>query len=75
MDGGDDGKEKGGIFWYGSCNGPWNRFGVNIVGLLAITAWSLVWSILIFGSLKYFKLLRIDTDIEFQDCLCFKMTE
>jgi len=68
VDGGEDGKDQGGIFWYGSYSYAWTRFGINIAGLLAITAWSLVWSILIFGTLKYFDLLRVDTDTEFKGC-------
>ena len=66
LDGGEEGLDQGGIFWYGSYNGPWKRFGVNIAALLAITAWSFFWSVLIFGTLKYFDLLRIDTDTEFK---------
>ena len=61
-----DGQDAGGIFWYGSNNGPWLRLGINIAGALAIIAWSLLWSGLMFGSLKFFKLLRIDTDTEFK---------
>ena len=66
LDGGEEGLDQGGIFWYGSYNGPWKRFGVNIAALLAITVWSFFWSVLIFGTLKYFDLLRIDTDTEFK---------
>jgi hypothetical protein len=62
----DDGQDSGGIFWYGSNNGPWIRLGINIAGALGIIAWSLLWSGLMFGTLKYFKLLRIDTDTEFK---------
>ena len=63
---GDEGKERGGIFWYGDYSYAWERFGVNVVGVLAITAWSLLWSGIIFGSLKYFNFLRIDRDTEFR---------
>ena len=66
VDGGDEGIDQGGIFWYGGHSHAWKRFGINIAALLAITVWSLLWSVLIFGSLKYFDLLRIDTDTEFK---------
>ena len=66
VDGGDDGVDQGGIFWYGGYSHAWNRFGVNIAGALVIIVWSLLWSIIIFGSLKFFNLLRIDTDTEFK---------
>lgn len=65
-DGIDDGRDAGGIFWYGGYSAPWTRLGINIAGLLAIIAWSVLWSVIIFGSLKYFKLLRIDRDTEFR---------
>ena len=66
LDGGAEGEEQGGIFYYGGYSHAWNRFGVNIAGSLAIIVWSLLWSVLIFGSLKYFNLLRIDRDTEFK---------
>ena len=68
LDGGTEGEEQGGIFYYGGYDHAWNRFGVNIAGSLAIIVWSLFWSVLIFGSLKYFNLLRIDRDTEFKGC-------
>jgi len=57
-----------GIFWVGGTAEPWKQLGVNLAGILAIFAWSAFWSILIFGSLSYFKLLRIDRDCEFRGC-------
>merc|ERR1712018_733929 len=66
LDGGEEGEDQGGIFWYGGSSYAWTRFGVNIAALLAITVWSLGWSCMIFGGLKYFDLLRIDTDTEFK---------
>lgn len=65
-DGGDEGEDNGGIFFYGGYSHAWKRLGVNLAGALAITAWSALWSVIIFGSLKYFKLLRIDRDTEFR---------
>ena len=36
----------------------------NICGVTVITVWTIVWSILIFGTLKKFKLLRVDEESE-----------
>ena len=56
-----------GIFWLGGDRtAPWENLGVNIAGLLAIIAWTAFWSVLIFGSLSYFNLLRIDRETEFR---------
>ena len=60
------GNEAGGIFWYGGYKYAWERLGINLAGLLAIIAWSILWSVLMFGILKYAKLLRIDRDTEFK---------
>lgn len=43
---------------------PWIQLGINIVGILAITAWSAVWMGLIFGVLRLANLLRIDDETE-----------
>jgi len=52
-----------GIFW--SQDG-WTQLGVNLLGLLVIYVWAGFWSIAIFGSLWYFKQLRIGRDVEFK---------
>ena len=52
-----------GIFW--SQDG-WTQLGVNLLGLLVIIGWAGFWSIAIFGSLWYFKQLRIGRDVEFK---------
>ena len=52
-----------GIFW---TSAGWHSLGVNIAGLLAIFAWSGLWSMFIFGALKLFNILRIDRDTEFR---------
>jgi len=57
-----------GIFWAGAKNPAWVQLGVNLLAVVAIFAWSAVWSCVIFGTLKYFKLLRIDRDTEFRGC-------
>ena len=38
--------------------------GINLLGLLSIIAWAGFWSSLIFGTMKYFKILRIDEHTE-----------
>ena len=38
--------------------------GWNILGGLVISAWSVVWGLIIFGSLKALKILRVPRDIE-----------
>ena len=58
----DDG--NGGIILYGDQVYAWQRLGVNLCGALAITAWSLFWSIFIFKGLSLLKLLRISENTE-----------
>ena len=62
------GLEKGerGIFWDGHANTPWMILGYNIAGAFCIALWSAFWSALLFGSLKFFELLRVSTDAEFK---------
>ena len=57
-----------GIFWIGYQADPWIQLGVNLGSLLAIIAWAGVHSVIIFGGLYYFELLRIDTETEFRGC-------
>merc|ERR1712122_70767 len=57
--------EKG-IFWVGNTKAPWEVLGANIAGMVVISLWSGFWSLSIFGSLKYFDVLRIDRDTEFR---------
>ena len=64
-EGGKYGEIQGGIFFYGGYSYAWKRLIVNVIGVLSITAWSVLWSFLIFGCLKMAKLLRIDEETEF----------
>ena len=64
-EGGKYGEIQGGIFFYGGYSYAWKRLIVNVIGVLSITAWSILWSFLIFGCLKMAKLLRIDEETEF----------
>lgn len=57
-------KYGNGIFWIGNTIEPWRDLGVNLAGLLAIISWAAFWSLLVFGTLKFFKVLRIDRDTE-----------
>ena len=57
-----------GIFWTGNESDQWIQLGVNIAGLLVITAWAGGHCLLIFGGLKYFNLLRIDNETELVGC-------
>jgi Amt family ammonium transporter len=59
-------KEERGIFWDGHAYHPWVVLGHNIAGALCIVLWSAFWSALLFGSLKFFELLRVSTDAEFK---------
>ena len=40
--------------------------GVHIAAALAILSWSIFWSTLLFGALKYTKMLRVSTEMEFK---------
>merc|ERR1719233_2308912 len=55
-----------GIFWDGNSSTPWLVLGYNIAGSICIMLWSVFWSLLLFGSLYYFKILRVSTDDEFK---------
>ena len=52
----------------GNTAAPWKQLGINMLGTLAIFVWSAVLSIALFGTLKWFKLLRIDKETEFRGC-------
>ena len=43
---------KRGIFWDGHTAHPWLVLGHQLLGMLAISAWSMAWSALVFGILK-----------------------
>jgi len=60
------GLEEGqrGIFWDGHTSHPWLVLGYQLLGMLAISAWSMAWSALVFGILNYFKILRVTIDDE-----------
>ena len=64
-----------GIFWIGDQPDPWIQLGVNLVSLLAIILWAGAHSIVIFGSLYYFELLRIDKETEYRGCDIIKHGE
>merc|ERR1719341_2983193 len=53
-------------FFDGHVSFPWTVLGVHIAAALAILAWSIFWSTLLFGSLKYMKMLRVSTEMEFK---------
>merc|ERR1712106_133324 len=55
-----------GILWDGHLAAPWNVLGYNLLGGLVIMLWSSFWSTLLFGSLKFFRILRVSTDDEFK---------
>ncbi|XP_028414397.1 putative ammonium transporter 1 [Dendronephthya gigantea] len=40
------------------------RLGWNLLGAIVISAWSLIWGLIIFMSLKLFKILRVPSEIE-----------
>ena len=48
------GLEEGqrGVFWDGDSAHPWLVLGHQVIGILAISAWSVFWSLLVFGALK-----------------------
>lgn len=64
-----------GIFWLGDQEESWKLLGINLAGVLAITLWAAFWSSLIFGPLKFFDQLRIDSDTEFRGCDIIKHGE
>lgn len=37
---------------------------MNLIGILSIMAWTSAWSVLIFGSLKALKMLRVSASME-----------
>ena len=64
-----------GIFWTGNQPDQWIQLGINIAGLLAITLWSGAHCVVLFGGLKYFRLLRIDSETELRGCDIIKHGE
>merc|ERR1719221_1393 len=53
-----------GILWDGDSAHPWLVLGHQVIGILAISAWSLFWSLVLFGTLKAFKMLRVSSEDE-----------
>jgi len=53
-----------GILWDGHLSAPWLTLGYNILGALVIALWSTLWSVMIFGTLYFFKLLRVSAELE-----------
>lgn len=49
--------------------------GVNILGALAIIAWAVVWSVVLFGLLDWLGVLRIPMDVELIGADKFKHKE
>ena len=41
-----------GVLWDGDSAHPWLVLGHQVIGILAISAWSLFWSLVLFGTLK-----------------------
>ena len=41
-----------GIFWDGHTSFPWLVLGHQVIGILAISGWSVFWSLVVFGALK-----------------------
>ena len=64
VDGGENGEMQGGIIFYGNQIYAWQRLGINLLGVVTIIVWAFLCSVIIFGSLKLFKLLRIDSNTE-----------
>ena len=42
----------------------WESLGINLVGLFCIILWTVVWSLMIFGTLKFFGKLRVNKQTE-----------
>ena len=57
-------KEKG-ILYAGSDLEAWKLLGVNALGATVIILWTVLWSLLLFKLLNYFKILRIEGYDEF----------
>ena len=55
-----------GIFWDGHLGHPWLVLAYHLAGGITISTWALFWSIVLFGSLKYFAILRVGTEDEFK---------
>ena len=55
--------KNGGVF-YEWDDLAFKGLGWNLLGAITISAWSLVWGLLIFMSLKFFKILRVPAEIE-----------
>lgn len=55
-----------GILFDGHLSFPWLVLGVHIAAALSILLWSVFWSCLLFGPLKYYKILRVSTEMEFK---------
>ena len=55
--------KNGGVF-YEWDELAFKKLGWNLLGAVAISAWSLFWGLLIFMTLKCFKILRVPRDIE-----------
>ena len=55
-----------GIFWNERETGLWLHLGINCLSVFAIILWAGIHSFIIFGTLQYFGMLRIDLDTELQ---------
>ena len=55
-----------GLFWLERNTGMWIHLGINCLSVFAIILWAGIHSFIIFGTLQYFGMLRIDLDTELQ---------
>ena len=53
-----------GILLKGDTLEPWKQFGVNLLGIFVIVAWSGIWAFVIFLSLRSCRCLRVTVDEE-----------
>ena len=65
-------KQDSGIFWAAdladNVDNPGVIWGINVAAIFAIILWAGFWSCLLFGTLRFFGLLRIDSETEFKGC-------
>lgn len=50
-----------GVFWQGKSG---ITLGTQVIGVIVVLGWSLTWAVIIFGSLKVFKKLALDREIQ-----------
>ena len=57
--------ENRGIFWAGNTSYPWLVLAYNIAGGVAIASWAMLWSGIIFGSMRLLDVLRVSDSDEY----------